>query len=294
MVPCFVLAAEPSFFDFSIKNAKRRSSTYWFPLVGMGVPGLPQFLNGQKGPGIVYSGGGALFLGAAIAANPVSPDTDPNDYNSLSDRGELYTFSLESFQVIGALSTYHAFRSTVLQRKERGDFYFLVHDDETTGDLLLAPFQPAYLLEPTVIIPLGVLAAAVIVGHNSGSEGSQQVSFTDGAFLGGISYGAGVSEEILFRGYLMMNLRQSWGNDFWSLAATSTLFGAAHISSSNPVPWPQLLAGFYFGWLTERNQWTLSRSIFLHSWWDVIAFAAEFSSNAVEHKIFLPVIDLAL
>jgi membrane protease YdiL (CAAX protease family) len=148
-----------------------------------------------------------------------------------------------------------------------------------------------YLRYPSVFIPLGLFAGGAILSHNIGSNGSPTFTWSDGFFTAATSYNAGVGEEAFFRGYLMMNFRQSWGSDFWSLTASSVLFGAAHISSDNPYPWPQLIGGFYLGWLAQHDDWTLSRNVFVHAWWDIIAFISEFSSDTVHPKVMLPLVD---
>ena len=157
---------------------------------------------------------------------------------------------------------------------------------------MLAPFDQKYFIEPTAIIPLGVITGALIVFHNIGSNASYPFTGSDAAFTAGVAYNAGVTEEAAFRGYLMMNLKQSWDSDFWSLAASSTVFAAAHISDGNEVPWPQLLAGFYLGWITQRNHWALSESVFIHTWWDVITIAGEISSRVTDRAVFLPLLNL--
>ncbi|MGE3760274.1 MAG: lysostaphin resistance A-like protein, partial [Pseudobdellovibrionaceae bacterium] len=152
-------------------------------------------------------------------------------------------------------------------------------------DLMMAPFHFSHLLKPTTFIPLGVLAYAI--GSSRGEYKKRPLNSSDGFFAGGISYNAGVGEEALFRGYLMMNLRESWGSDFWSNAATATVFGLAHLSPSNRAPVAQLALGYYLGWITQRNDWTLSESIFLHAWWDVLAIAAALEYDE-ESVVYLP------
>jgi membrane protease YdiL (CAAX protease family) len=289
---------EPSAFDFKIQNGKSRSSVYWFPLLGLGVPGLPQFLNGQQEAGYVYSGaallGAGVAVGSYVGSNANHSAPDDNDFHKFADWEKAYTWGSQVYQTAGSLSVYHTFRSTVEQRREKGDFKFLTSDEETPNQLMLAPFKISYFAEPTAIIPLGLITGALIIYHNSGALGSYPVKLSDGAFTAGVAYNAGVGEESLFRGYLMMNLRQSWDSDFWSLAATSTVFAAAHLSDENQVPWPQLVAGFYLGWLTERNHWTLSESVFVHTWWDVITIAGEISSSVTNRSVFLPLLDISL
>ena len=58
---------------------------------------------------------------------------------------------------------------------------------------------------------------------------------------------------------------------------TATVFAAAHYSNHNQLPIFQLLSGWYLGYVTQRNDWSVSESIFIHSWIDVIAFTAAFA-----------------
>src|SRR5205823_1500285 len=117
---------------------------------------------------------------------------------------------------------------------------------------------------------------------------SRNLSASDGLFATGVSYNAGTGEEALFRGYLMMNLQQSWDSELWSNAATASVFSAAHISKDNPYPWPQLLLGFYLGWVAQHNDWTLSEGVFIHAWWDVLAISATLAEGITNQRIYIP------
>jgi len=87
-----------------------------------------------------------------------------------------------------------------------------------------------------------------------------------------------------------MNLKQSWGSDFWSNATSSVVFAAAHLSSANQVPLPQLALGSYLAWLAKHNKWTLSEGVFIHTWWDIFTIAASLADNSdrVEKRVMLP------
>ena len=79
----------------------------------------------------------------------------------------------------------------------------------------------------------------------------------DVLFASAISYNAGVGEEALFRGWMYPMFMEAFGHDLWANVASSAIFAAAHISSENPVPWPQFLAGYYFSWLVKKNGWSM-------------------------------------
>jgi hypothetical protein len=287
-------STDPSVFSFDIRKAgKIRSSTYWHPLGSLFVPGLAQYMNKQTEAGFIYSGVAGVGLGVALLnVNDLREADDTQLRTDMTDPEKAFVWGLQTYQTAGSLSTYHAFRSVAAQRKEKGEFDFLTVD-ETTDQLMKAPFQFSYFLEPTVFVPLGVLLGGLVYYHNNEGAISKSLTLTDGLFTTGASYNAGVGEEALFRGYLMMNLRQSWSSDFWSNAATSTVFALAHLSEENRYPWPQLVLGYYFGWLAQRNQWTLSEGVFLHTWWDVIALSAALAEGVSSQTLWLPVVSLS-
>ena len=76
-------------------------------------------------------------------------------------------------------------------------------------------------------------------------------------------------------------MREYWDSDFWSNAAQSLLFAAAHLNT-NPQPIAQLLLGYHLGYVTQKNNWTLGESIFIHTWWDVIAFSTIYHYKQAE------------
>jgi membrane protease YdiL (CAAX protease family) len=79
----------------------------------------------------------------------------------------------------------------------------------------------------------------------------------------------------MFRGWIMPVMYEAWDSPFWSNAAQSLLFAAAHLPT-NPAPLPQLLLGYHLGNVTMKNQWRIGESVFIHVWWDVLAFAGAY------------------
>jgi Type II CAAX prenyl endopeptidase Rce1-like len=281
-------ADSESIFDYKIRNSEQRSSVYWFPLASLFLPGLDQFLNNQIGAGVMYTSiAGAGYIVYSIGDNRHdSTATDSDEFQHLSIGDEERLWGSQTYQDSGFLSAYHAFRSTVQQREEKGDFDFLKRPDkseETTDQLMLAPFHFQYLARPTTFIPLGLVALAFVASGNDATS-KNYLTTSDGLFAFGVSYNAGVSEEAFFRGYLMMNMRQSWGSNLWSNLGSSLVFGAAHISSANELPLPQFLLGTYLAWLAQRNDWTLAEGVFIHAWWDVIAISASLIDNSTVNK----------
>ncbi|MBI3396714.1 MAG: CPBP family intramembrane metalloprotease [Spirochaetia bacterium] len=154
--------------------------------------------------------------------------------------------------------------------------------NESFWDLAAAPFQPRNIFDPWVIAPLvGILALSgksppTLVNPQLAQNKGQQA-----AYVLVPSYGAGVSEEAFFRGFLNHSMSQAWGPGA-GIAVSGTLFGLAHLGNSPTLRpadvIPQLLGGYYLGYLHYKNHWDLGQSIALHFWWDIIAFALEVKS----------------
>ena len=252
-------------FDLSLReDVTRPRSVFWAPFWTRQLPGFDQWWEGQNEAGLLFSGAalvGAQFAGGAA----LSYDSDPKS-------ASLYDIwlGLKTTMTAGDLSTYASFRSAVRTQQLQGRFSFLRHE-ESTLDLLVAPFAFSELKKPSTWIPLSVVAGIAVAQFSSMSLSDDEAR-PPGYFIPLISYGAGVGEEAYYRGWMQPLLTDQTKNPFLSNLATSLIFALAHKSSDNPTPWIQFLMGYYFGWLTERNEWTLKQAIFVHAWWDVIAF----------------------
>jgi membrane protease YdiL (CAAX protease family) len=185
----------------------------------------------------------------------------------------------------GFLSAYSAFRSSVPRFQKEDGRYLFLGPRESIPELMASPFRFDHLLEPSAAIPLGLLAGGVgylISDGRSHHHGARwTMSGDDFLFTGAEAWNAGVTEEAVFRGWLYPLAYQYTGRNFWlANGAQALLFGAAHFDSdANPIPWPQAALGFYFGWLVEKNGWSLSESIFVHAWWDMLLFAGEVATS---------------
>jgi membrane protease YdiL (CAAX protease family) len=237
--------------------------------------------------------GGVLYASSISTANDLAerekerreeakergddPDENGLDQKDIAERKT--TLGLLLYQGAGGMSAYHTFRTAARTRQEHGQYEFLQADD-TPADLLAAPFHFSYLTRVTTIIPLAVIAGISALQLSTPLEDDsdyERASFTqaDAFFSGAFSYNAGTHEEAVFRGWIMPVMREYWDSDFWSNAAQSVLFAAAHLST-NPQPLPQLLLGYHLGYVTQRNHWSLGESVFIHTWWDVMAFVTQY------------------
>lgn len=285
---------ENTFFSNEMKReGKERSSAVWLPLLSYVAPGTVQYMNGQTGAGLVYSITGGIGLGVAASGiielnDRLNNNEDLSDLESRDSAVRRYLWGMKTYDLAGSLSLYHAFRTTLISRQKRGDFAFMPTVGETTDELMVAPFNFSNLGRWTTIVPLALGLGLVIYSGANDDYHTRDLTAGDIAFAGGISYNAGVGEEALFRGWMFPLLVEGFGSSFWGNMAQSAIFAAAHISSDNPVPIPQFLAGYYFAWLAKRNNWTLQESIFVHTWWDVIVFTASFTQGDKKASIYVP------
>lgn len=252
----------------------------WLPLGSLLLPGLGQYIESQGSAGAFYTG---VAAGGALLANGASSGSETDDFKNMADSARQRTYGLQLYQFAGEMSAFHTFRTRIETLKPHGMYTFVTKERST--DLMLAPFEPEHFIRPTTFIPLLGLLAIEISRLKDGSY----VDFGDGAFTGGVSYNAGVGEEALFRGYLMPVLHQNLGSAFWANAIQGTVFGAAHLSGQNKLPVIQGLMGFYLGWLTQRNQYSNRQSVFLHTWWDVIAIGFEIANSHRNDVVARPI-----
>lgn len=272
---------------------KRRDSVFWLPVLSYFAPGALQYMNGQIGAGLVYSGIGVTGLATALGAasevnNRINNNEDLNDFDSRDSAVRRYVWGMKTYDLAGSLSLYHGFRTALQFRQKEGEFEFLPKEAETSDELMLAPFNFSNLSRLTTIIPLALGVGLMAYSGANDDYDTRNLTAGDIAFSGGISYNAGVGEEAMFRGWMFPLFVESFGSSFWGNMAQSTIFAAAHLSSDNRFPMPQFLAGYYFAWLSQRNNWTLQESIFIHTWWDVIVFTASFTQGDKKASIYVP------
>lgn len=98
------------------------------------------------------------------------------------------------------------------------------------------------------LIVLTHAAEVSVIGLIGGAISS--ASWPAFAVLGLLITGAGVSEEIFFRGYIQTRLATRW-RSWTAIVVTAALFGAMHFDLIH-TPFA-LLAGLCLGWLAERS-----------------------------------------
>jgi hypothetical protein len=303
--------AEESWFA-PTRTPYEAQNLFWRPLVSLLLPGFDQYLQGHYGSGALYStvwlGSSLWYLDRAEKLNETHDsmrwenwsEEQRQDYTNHEELPRQATLASQYITAIGGLSAWHSFRTVVESHRPSGHFDFL-QEEETPMDLLAAPFQFSHLQRQTTWIPLLVAAGIGALVPNVLHEDYQRdpYSTSDALYASAISYNAGVSEEALFRGYLQPVLYDGWRSSLGANAVQSVIFALAHRATVER-PIAQAGMGFYLGWLQEKRNWTLSESIFIHAWWDVIALSSSYVFRLKDEKrgpppvIWLPAFSVLL
>jgi membrane protease YdiL (CAAX protease family) len=290
---------------FFLDEPERERSDFLVPTVSLLLPGFGQWKEDQHGYASIYSGGalgGAFYssyfaqkvdekyLGDTEGLLPSRDDPHNKDPDILRAR-----LGSQTYFTFGCLSAYHSFRSAVPTAK--GDRYAFLTQEESPAELALSPFNVTYLLRPTTILPLllgtGMLVSALQAPPKELADAQLQKSAyspRDTLFAAPLAYNAGMGEEALFRGWLMPLLRANTGGDTTANALTALIFGLGHLSANNKAPLFQTLAGYYLGYVTQRNQWRIGESIFIHAWWDLLIVSASYAFSPLDKQKASPII----
>lgn len=297
------LAAETGAFYEYEKYQPDRYGDLWRPLSSFLIPGFDQLISGHYGSGLAY--GGLFLLGQEWnhrARERVdrfqrtdlyqsASNKEKNNFRNLRSIYKESTFSGQVSLVARGLSAYHAFRSNVADQKLKGAYQFLPeYHIQDPSDIASAAFNFSYLKRPSTFIPLGLILGFALLDHYNKPQSAEVGPFnlSDAGYTIGLSFNAGTNEEAIFRGWLMPIAMEYTNSPFLANVIQSTIFAAAH-APQTPVPIVQLGLGYYLGYLTLQNNWSIEESIFIHTWWDIFAFAIQFSTKEVETDgIWLP------
>ena len=191
---------------------------------------------------------------------------------------------LVTTQNFSSYNVYAAYRDARMQPGMTGYSYKMPTD--SLDDLLLAPFNPKILKKPMVwggvTVSLG-LAVALSYFANLSDLKIQPSNFIE-IPSSAVAFPIGIGEESLFRGVVMPAFSEAMGPK-GGLAASSIIFGAAHIMNAQMLP-PYLRwryyafsipfitgLGAYFGWITQQTG-SLQEAVAVHSWYDFTLFSA--------------------
>ncbi len=284
------LYASDVFYNTS-KFPEFNQSDILLPMGSFLLPGMGQWTSGQYVYASAYS---AAAVGGILYSKNSNLDISEKSYqeeeneNGLASKNTAYrkmVLGLQTYQAVGGLSLYHSFRTAANLRKDNSKQYEFLEKSDTPAEILSAPFQFKFLKNTSTWLPLSIEALAGTWLANHPAPGWEQDKYQkdDAAFTAAFSYNAGTHEEAAFRGWMMPVLREYWLSDAGANGVQATAFAFAHLGS-NPVPVTQLVLGWHLGNVTIGNHWSLQESIFIHTWWDVIAFASVYHNKRIKNR----------
>ena len=250
------------------------------PALSMVFPGIGQDMQSAGRTGLAFTG--TAVAGFALAA---TLDTAPLAASGVMPRTidqQRAFLGLSLMSGAGELSAYDSFRRSLPALKRQNKYQFL-DQREPLGALSSAPFDPHFLGRWTTWLDLaytGVVAALVVSVETEPGKLYRPYTFRDAAFGTAVSFQAGVGEEAMFRGWLYPMFHQATGQRFWvSNSIQAGIFGVLHLPQAGPFALVLGGWGWYEGWLTRRNQWSIRESIFHHFWYDATIFAVTFLTD---------------
>ncbi|MBM4304162.1 MAG: CPBP family intramembrane metalloprotease [Deltaproteobacteria bacterium] len=250
------------------------------PLLSFLIPGADQWVEGQFKPAGLYTSTGALGAVLLTQAKKTTPD---NRYRDLA-----WSF----YFTAGGLSAYHSFRTALTTRIPNGEFSFMSSTPERPSELLEAPIDLTYLGRWTTLVPLGLAAGVFFVVTPTKSDETTAASLDDGFYAGSVGYLTGIGEEAFFRGFVLPVLYEYTGDQKLTLGLSSLLFALGHgLKVSHFVT--AFFFGLYSGWLTQENNWSIGEVTFIHTWWDIMAFVADYTNHRKHAFLKLPTIAIS-
>jgi len=177
-------------------------------------------------------------------------------------------------------------------------------DPSPPSELMLAPFKRKVVFTPMVLAFAALGMIDGVVGYDAGKKKFSDITsitafnnrmsrdtgtlyYESSAFA--VSWGASVSEEMLFRGLLLPILDYKYGKRT-GLTASSLTFGLLHLTNPDVEKPAYLvaqatLAGFIFGYNVQNNDYRLSRAIAAHFWYNFVSMTTTWLTNPKENPI---------
>ncbi len=274
-------------------NNKVESFPKLYPNWTLYVPGGTHFYDKRFGEGLIFSG---LTVGG-IAYGLLNADK----------MGVESTSPYANFPLLIGLQAYNVdkvdfFRNRMEYIKYRNpDFRY---DPIKYNDLLLAPFQPKNIFTSiTGIFVAAAVAELFLLGPKPNRYFGQvdQMMVMDQyvnpnqalALYGGVSlmasFGAGVSEEYVFRNALMPIMDYRYGQRK-GLIYSSLLFGGAHLTNLFMSEKPDYVgtftqvavasvAGYLLGNDVQRRGYNIGPAVAAHMWYDFVLMLGSFLVN---------------
>jgi membrane protease YdiL (CAAX protease family) len=265
------------------------------PTVYLLLPGGTYFYEGDYKTGAAFAIPEVGFLTTGILINDKMGKQDKTS--------ELNVPSLLAFQLY-AVDKWSYFQKVALREKSENTEFKLKIDDTPLSELMLAPFKKEVVSSPLVVAFALLGIADGIYGYpeskrsfsdvaNITAMGNKMSRDTGTGYYEGmafaVSYGAGVSEEMLFRGFMLPVIDYKYGKRT-GLVSSSLTFGLLHAFNPalhNPAYTvaQATLAGFIFGYSVQRDDYKLSKAIAAHFWYDFISMTTTWLANPNENPL---------
>ena len=276
-------------------NAEDNNSV---PLFYELMPGCTHFYEGDIIEGAAFLGT-ELLLGAwAIGVNSKLKHNDAHEWNvPLILAGQLYT-----------IDKWRYYQKNLMNPRKSNIYTGKKYDPSPLRQLLKAPFDPQYISSPVVIAfaLLGIVDG--IIAYPRCDKRYKDISRVnalgyrlnrkDGTFYyesasTALSYGAAVSEEMLFRGILLPTLDYHYGKKT-GLISSSLVFGLLHLTNrdidrSFYFVSQATLAGFALGKIVQNNDYRLGKAIAAHFWYNIVSLTTTWLINPRENPLGLSV-----
>ncbi len=272
--PAVADSSDPKQAADSIHAKSRRGAQLLIPAGSLFLPGLGQYIHGETRTGLGLTvttlAGYALTAVGDPWGDTWDGDLPRNSRDQLAETGMSLAFTT------GALSAWDSFHAAVPALQAQGKYKFLTRR-ESVRDLLSAPFDTRFLSRWTTWVDLAqtVAIGALILSDRKSGESYMQFRGHDAAYSVSASLNAAISEEALFRGWMLPALHQQTGQRFWiANGLQAGVFGAAHLPDAG---WYAAAIGGWAaweGWIVKRNQWSVRESIFHHFWYDAVVLTA--------------------
>jgi membrane protease YdiL (CAAX protease family) len=262
------------------------------------LPGFTHLYHGDTTEGATFLGLELLLGAAAVGVHGRLGHDEADEWNvPLILAGQVY-----------AADKWRYYQKTRARYSLAGKSSGVRFDPSPLNRLLRAPFEPKNLTSPLVIACALFGIADGIVAYPRHGKRFGDIS-TVGAFgnrldrtqgmlyyetaSAALSFGAAVSEEMLYRGVLLPVLDYRYGKQA-GLIASSLIFGILHITNPDidrPVYFVSqaTLAGFVFGRSVQRKGYLLSEAIAGHFWYDFVSLTTTFLLNPRENPIGLSI-----
>ena len=262
------------------------------------LPGATHLYQGDTKEGAAFLGLELLLGAAAVSVHGRLGHDGRDEWNiPLIIAGQVY-----------AADKWRFYQKTRTRYSPPGQNSGVRFDPAPLNCLLRSPFEPKNMTSPLVIACalFGIVDGIVAYPQHAKRFGDissvgavgDRLNRTQGTLYyetssAALSYGAAVSEEMLYRGILLPVLDQRYGKRA-GLYTSSVIFGILHLTNPDierPVYFVSqaTLAGLLFGRIVQRNGYLLSEAIAGHFWYDFASLTTTWLLNPKENPIGLSI-----